>query len=56
MKKEAKTYKREVACVLLLGLAYVVYTDNVEMVNAIVWPTITFAAGAFGFAAVKQLR
>ena len=56
MKKEAKTYKREVACILLLGLAYVVYTGDSEMVNAIVWPIVGFAGGAFGFDAVKQLR
>ena len=56
MKKEPKTYKREVTYFLLAIYAYVVYTDNVEMVNAIVWPTVSFAAGAFGFAAVKQLK
>jgi len=52
-----KTWKREVAGLLLLGLAYVIYTDDVEMTNAIVWPVMFFAAGAFGIdAAVKQLR
>lgn len=56
MTKETKTYKREVACVLLLGLGYVVYTGNLEMVNAIVWPIMGFAAAAFGLDAVKQLR
>lgn len=56
MKKEAKTYKREVTYFLLAIYAYVVYTDDVEMVNAIVWPTIAFAAGAFGFAAVNQFK
>jgi len=51
-----KTYKREVATVMLLGLTYVVYTGDVEMVNALVWPILGFAAGAFGLDAVKQLR
>lgn len=52
-----KTWKREVALVLLTGLGYVVYTDSVEMVNAIVWPVMFFAAGAFGLdAAARQLR
>lgn len=51
-----KTFKREVAGVLLLGLAYLVYADNVEMVNALVWPVMGFAAGAFGMDALKQLR
>ncbi len=51
-----KTYKREVAAVLLLGLAYVVYTGNVEMVNVLAWPILGFAAAAFGLDAYKQLR
>lgn len=51
-----KTYKREVACVLLVGLAYLVYAGNTEMVNALVWPVMGFAAGAFGMDALKQLR
>ena len=51
-----KTYKREVAVLLLAGLAYTVYTGNVEMVNALVWPILGFAAGAFGMDALKQLR
>lgn len=55
-KKESKTYKREVAGALLLGLGYIVYKENVEMVNAVVWPIIGFAAGAFGLDAFKQLR
>tara|TARA_R110002051_G_scaffold135808_1_gene208562 strand:+ start:440 stop:613 length:174 start_codon:yes stop_codon:yes gene_type:complete len=55
-KLKDKTYKREVAAVLLLGLGYLVFMDKLEMVNAVVWPIIGFAAGAFGIAAVKQLR
>ena len=51
-----KTYKREVAVLLLGGLAYVVYTGDTEMVNALVWPITTFAAAAFGLAGVDQLR
>jgi hypothetical protein len=54
--KDKKTYKREVAGALLLGLGYLVFMDKLEMVNAVVWPIIGFAAGAFGIAAVKQLR
>lgn len=52
-----KTWKREVAALLLAGLCYVVYTQDTEMVNVLVWPIMFFAAGAFGIdAAVKQLR
>ena len=54
--KEKKTYKREVASALLLGLGYLAFTDKLEMVNAVVWPIMGFAAGAFGIAAVEQLR
>jgi hypothetical protein len=51
-----KTYKREVAAALLLGLGYLVFTNNLEMVDVVIWPIIGFATGAFGIAAVKQLR
>lgn len=53
---EKKTYKREVAAILLAGLGYLVFMDNVEMVNVLVWPFVGFAAGAFGLDAFKQLR
>jgi uncharacterized membrane protein YoaK (UPF0700 family) len=55
LKKE-KTYKREVAVGLLVVLGCLIFKNNVEMVNAVIWPFIGFAAGAFGIAAVKQLR
>lgn len=55
-KMPQKTYKREVAVALLLGLGYLVWSGNVEMVNALVWPIFGFAAGAFGMSALKQLR
>ena len=43
-----KTWKREVALALLVGLGYVVWQDNVEMAKVIAWPVISFAAVAFG--------
>ena len=55
-KIKDKTYKREVAVALLLVLGYLIFNNNVEMVNAVIWPIIGFATGAFGVAAVKQLR
>ena len=55
-KIKDKTYKREVAVALLLVLGYLIFNNNVEMVNAVIWPIIGFATGAFGIAAVKQLR
>ena len=55
-KIKDKTYKREVAVALLLVLGYLIFNNNVEMVNVVIWPIIGFATGAFGIAAVKQLR
>jgi len=43
-----KTFKRETAALLLLGLSYVVYTDDVSMVEVLVWPIFSFVGLAFG--------
>lgn len=48
MQNRIKTYKREVAVGLLLGLSYVVWTGDIGMVEVLVWPVFTFAAAAFG--------
>lgn len=53
MKKE-KTYKREVATIMLLGLGGLVYLGDVKMVEVMVWPIIGFAAAAFGLDAVAK--
>ena len=53
MKKE-KTYKREVATIMLLGLGGLVYLGDVEMVEVMVWPIVGFAAAAFGLDAVAK--
>ena len=53
--KSPKTYKREVAAFLLLGLGYTVWTGDHKMVEILVWPVMTFAGAAFGLdAVVKQ--
>lgn len=51
-----KTWKREVAFVLLLGLGYVVYQENIEMVKVLVWPVVTFAGAAFGLDVYSKLQ
>ena len=56
MENNKKTYKREVAVGLIVILSYQIYASNVEMVNVLVWPILTFAGGAFGIDAIKQLR
>ena len=43
-----KTYKREVALGLLVGLGYVVFTGDHQMAEVLVWPVFTFAALSFG--------
>lgn len=43
-----KTYKREIAVTLLVFFCYIVFTENVEMVEVIVWPIMAFAMAAFG--------
>ena len=43
-----KTYKRELAVVLLLWLMYVVETKDASTIEILVWPVFTFAALSFG--------
>ena len=43
-----KTYKRELAVVLLIWLMYVVETKDASTIEILVWPVFTFAALAFG--------
>jgi hypothetical protein len=43
-----KTYKREVAIVLFVWLAYIVETKDVNTIEILVWPIFTFSALAFG--------
>lgn len=46
--EKTKTWKRETAFLMLLGLAYVVSTGDVSMVEVLVWPIFSFAGLAFG--------
>ena len=43
-----KTYKRELAIVLLVWLAYVVEVKETSLVEILVWPVFTFTALSFG--------
>lgn len=51
-----KTYKRELAVILLLWLAYVVEVKETPLVEILVWPVFSFAAAAFGFDAYGKLQ
>ncbi len=57
MARPGKTFKRELAVVLLAGLCWVVYQGDTEMVKVLIWPTFTFAAAAFGLDSyAKQVK
>ena len=57
MNETIKTYKREVAIILLLWLAYIVEFHDAAILEIVIWPVFGFAAGAFGLDAVaKQLQ
>jgi hypothetical protein len=43
-----KTYKREVAVILLFYLAYLGLYGRVEVLEVIVWPFMLFVGAAFG--------
>lgn len=43
-----KTFKREFAVTLVAMLLYQIWENNVSMVEVIIWPIMTFAAGAAG--------
>lgn len=52
--EKVKTYKRETAAVMLLGLGVLVAVGDTAMVEIMVWPIVGFAAGAFGLDAVAK--
>jgi hypothetical protein len=51
-----KTFKREVAVIMLLWLAYIVETKDVEVINVLVWPIFSFAAASFGLDVYSKLH
>lgn len=48
VNKPQKTFKREVAILLLSFLCYIIYGGDIEMVKVIVYPFVAFAGLAFG--------
>jgi len=54
--KPNKTFKRELAVLLLVWLVYIVETKDVEVMQVLVWPVFSFAAAAFGFDAYGKLQ
>ena len=45
---KGKTFKREVAIVLLVWFAYLVEAKDANLVEILVWPVFTYSALAFG--------
>ena len=49
-----KTYKREVATVLLCSLIPAYYFGGAELTGLLVWPIFGFASAAFGLDALSK--
>jgi hypothetical protein len=47
--KPQKTYKREIAVVLLAYLMYLGFVDNYRVLEVVVWPFMVYVLAAFGF-------
>jgi len=54
MKVTRKTWSRETALVLLALLGWSIYKENVNLVEVIVWPFVSYAAVAFGLKRVDD--
>lgn len=53
---ETKTYKREMALVVFIWLAYVTETKDVEILKVISYPAFLFISLAFGLDVYGKLR
>jgi hypothetical protein len=45
---KSKTFKRELAIILLVWFAYIVETKDESLIEMLVWPVFTYSALAFG--------
>ena len=51
-----KTFKRELAVLLLVWLVYIVETKDVATIQTLTWPIFSYVAAAFGFDAYSKLQ
>lgn len=51
-----KTFKRELAVVLLVWLFYIVEVKDVEIIEILVWPVFAFVTAAFGLDQYSKLQ
>lgn len=54
--EKTKSWSRELAVVLCIGLGVMVYADKTEMVELFIWPVFAFVAGAFLPTKLQQLQ
>jgi hypothetical protein len=52
----SKTFKRELAVVLLVWLVYVVETKDEKIIELLVWPIFTYVTAAFGVDAYGRMQ
>lgn len=52
---ERKTFKREFAAVLMGALIYKIIDGHVEMVEAIIWPILSYVAIAAGLKGYENI-
>lgn len=52
----SKTFKRELAVVLLIWLIYVVETKDEKIIELLVWPIFTYITAAFGVDAYGRMQ
>lgn len=55
-EQNTKSWARELAVVLIIGLGVLMYNDKTEMVSMAIWPVTTFAIGAFIPTKLQQLQ
>ena len=51
-----KTFKRELAVILLVWLIYIVETKDASIIEILVWPVFTFVTAAFGLDQYSKLQ
>lgn len=51
-----KTFKRELAVLLLVWLVYIVETKDVQIIEVLAWPIFSYVGAAFGFDAYGKLQ
>ena len=51
-----KTYKRELAIILLVWFIYLVETKDINIVEVTIWPIFSYVTAAFGLDAYGKLQ